>query len=90
MTHKDTPNAATRAAMKEAREMPGARYATADELIDSLKEGEDRRCFTCDYWFVGRQILTTETRGWCLSLGSRVERSTADEGFDCEEWKLHI
>jgi len=89
MTHEDTPNAATRAAMNEPR-AGRARYATADELIDSLEGGEDRRCFTCDYWFVGRQILTTETRGWCLSLGSRVERSTADEGFDCKEWKLHI
>jgi hypothetical protein len=63
---------------------------THDDMPDAELAVEDRRCFTCDYWFVGRQILTTETRGWCLSLGSRVERSTADEGFDCEEWKLHI
>ena len=36
------PNAATRAAMEEARAMSRARFATADELIDELEKGSQQ------------------------------------------------
>ena len=36
------PNASTRAAMREARAMVKARFATADALIDDLEEGAKR------------------------------------------------
>lgn len=50
---------------------------------------ENQCCLLCDYWWVDRrQILTTETRGWCLSIGSHFEQSTPDDW--CEHWKLHI
>lgn len=36
------PNAATRAAMEEARAMSRARFATADELVDELEKGSQQ------------------------------------------------
>jgi len=36
------PNAATRAAMEEARAMSRARFATANELIDELEKGSQQ------------------------------------------------
>jgi len=37
-----SPNPATRAAMREARQLGGARFVTGQALIDALEEGGER------------------------------------------------
>lgn len=57
------------------------------DVEGSIPFGRSKRCLTCEFWYPPTPLdaVTTETRGWCFTIGSPYDEPTPDQG--CNLWR---